>query len=486
MASLRLPLVFIALLSAVALFANIISPLIGPLEYTGHLTYSYIEGDNNVVKVVFQFNEEIGERLIVVNAPSPWSWTQGGNILSMTGGSLDPGGSLVVAVSFNRYVPPGDRPFTAVGTTSGGESSTAVGTLVVTEMLFLKILYILSLNWLYLFVGTGVLFLAEIILVRRRLEFESSDVDAEIDDWLDRVAFADPSAQGDDGQVEVIEDDDGMGTTFPVDDDQQLKHSFVCNKKFVRWPQECDPAPKKGGIKSYLEGEFHYYLWPGSKYRSADGRRRVQYELKRTIDWYAEYCIYLKEKPLEIQENVERVWAQKYKNWFTDLENKIGKGNVGNRTINRDFVNRFRALMNELQRVALAKGVKLLVVFIDEYITFKRPTLSSGNTRAYAQIGINWIDRQSKYILAHEFIHAFGKSAPGKPGSFTWSHKSGCPKSMSRVGPRAGARRGNPRQRIDLSGRFLDIKEHKEILENKGGNVLKLYHISRRARARRM
>ena len=485
MASLRLPLVFIALLSAVALFANIISPLIGPLEYTGHLTYSYTEGDTPIVKVVFQFNEEIGERLIVVKAPSPWSWTQGGNILSMTGGSLAPGDSLVVAVSFNRYVPPGDRPFTSLGTTSGGESSTAVGTLVVTEMLLLKILYILSLNWLYLFGGTGVLFLAEIILVRRRLEFESSDVDAEIDDWLDRVAFADPSAQGDDEQVDVIEDDDGMGT-HPVDDDQQLKHSYICNRKFVRWPKKCDPAPKKGGIKSYLEGEFHYYLWPGSKYRSADGRRRVQYELKRTIDWYAEYCIYLTEKPLEIPESVERAWAQRYEHWYTSLENKIGKGNVGNRTINRDYVNTFRGLMNELQRDALDKGVKLLVVFINEYITFERPTLSSGNTRAQAQIGINWIDSRSKYILAHEFLHAFGKSAPGEPGSFTWGHKSGCPKSMSRVGRRAGARRQNPRQRIDLSGRYLDIREYKEILENKGGNVLKLYHIPRHVRARRM
>jgi UDP-2,3-diacylglucosamine pyrophosphatase LpxH len=162
MSSLRFPLVLLALLSTVALLVNVIAPYIGPLEYTGHLTFSYTEGENPIVNVVFQFNEEIGESLIVVNAPSPWSWAQGGNILSMSGGSLAPGDSLVVAVSFNRYVPPGDRPFTAVGTTSGGESSTALGVLVVTEMILLKILYTLSQNQLYLFGGTTVLFLGEI------------------------------------------------------------------------------------------------------------------------------------------------------------------------------------------------------------------------------------------------------------------------------------------------------------------------------------
>ena len=132
MASLRLPLALIGLLSIIAIFANVISPFIGPLEYTGHLTYQYVEGDNPIVNVVFQFNEEIGEPLIVVSAPSPWSWIYGSNILSMTGGSLAPSDSLVVTVSFKWYVPPGDRPFTAVGTTSGGESSTAVGVLAVT------------------------------------------------------------------------------------------------------------------------------------------------------------------------------------------------------------------------------------------------------------------------------------------------------------------------------------------------------------------
>ena len=163
MYSLRFPLALLALLSLIALFATPISIFIAPFEYTGNLNYAYNEGTDPIIHIDFQFDQEIGESLIVVKTPSPWNSIQEGSTLSLTGGNLAPGNALSVSVSFNKYVESGDRPFTGIGTTSGGESITSTGVLVVTEMIILKIIYILNQNQIFLIGGTIVLFVAEII-----------------------------------------------------------------------------------------------------------------------------------------------------------------------------------------------------------------------------------------------------------------------------------------------------------------------------------
>jgi len=164
MASLKLPVALLGLLTLAAFFAGPLGELIGPLEYIGSLTYTYVEGDNPIVKVVFQFDDEIGKQLIVTSAPPVWSWMHGGNILSMSGGSLQPGDTLVVQISFREFVPPGEKPFTAIGTTSAGEESTANGILAVSLMVLLQVLSILALNRFYLLAATILLGLLGVLL----------------------------------------------------------------------------------------------------------------------------------------------------------------------------------------------------------------------------------------------------------------------------------------------------------------------------------
>ena len=164
MASLKLPVALLAILTLMAFFADPLGALIGPLEYTGSLSYTYVEGDNPIVKVVFQFDDEIGKQLIVTNAPPQWSWMQGGNILSMSGGSLQPGDTLVVQISFREFVPPGEKPFQATGITSAGEESIALGVLVVSLMVLLQVLSILALNRFYLLAATIALGILGVLL----------------------------------------------------------------------------------------------------------------------------------------------------------------------------------------------------------------------------------------------------------------------------------------------------------------------------------
>jgi hypothetical protein len=168
LASLKYPLTLMIAISAIALSASIISVYVGPLEYKGSLTFAYAEGENPITKVVFTFDDEIGDSLLVVSAPAGWSWAQGGNVLSIGGGSLAPGDTLVVQVSFKHYVEPGERPFVGMGTTTAGESSTSLGSLSVTEMILLRIIYILEENKVVVGGGTVAILIVEIILTSRR------------------------------------------------------------------------------------------------------------------------------------------------------------------------------------------------------------------------------------------------------------------------------------------------------------------------------
>jgi len=168
MSILRYPLVLAVILSLVSLFADPIALYLGPFDYTGHLTFGYSAGDDVIVNIVFQLDELIGEQLIVISSPSPWQYTQGGIIVTFSGGSLSPGDSLIAPVSFKEYVNPGEYPISAIGTTSEGDQVTASGILAVTEMIMLKIIYILKENQLYFLAGTAILLIGDVLLGQRK------------------------------------------------------------------------------------------------------------------------------------------------------------------------------------------------------------------------------------------------------------------------------------------------------------------------------
>jgi hypothetical protein len=167
-----------------------------------------------------------------------------------------------------------------------------------------------------------------------------------------------------------------------------------------------------------------------------------------------------------VNPQLEGNFRNAYTQWYQALIPAIGgEDKIGTTTIPTSFVGAFRGLVDRIQKVARDQKVKLLILFIDEYISDDRASLVSACTRAYQQIGINWVDSGSSYILAHELIHALGKSAPGTPGAVTWTHNSPCQNALSTV-----AR--SSRDTIDLSGRLLELAEYREIRTNKGGGVL--------------
>jgi len=293
-----------------------------------------------------------------------------------------------------------------------------------------------------------------------------ADHDAAITDWpiLDAWdAPAAPARKPEQRRKGEKDGDDPHDEPPPVIYGEEIDVE-PCNPMFVRGldRNECNPRLEK--IPAVCEGEIVGYIWPGSNWRGNVAGAVA--EINRSFQFSANYCIHLKLRQLQIAPAQETRMQRMYRAWYQNLINDIGgEQNIGTATIQRRHIDLFITLMQALQNTAVRQGAKLLVVFIDEYITDWRPSLGSANQRNFHQIGIDWVDRNSPYILAHEFVHAFGKSARNAPGRVTWNHNSPCQNAITTVGNRG-------RNPVDLSNRYLERLEYDEIVQNRGGNVL--------------
>ncbi len=259
--------------------------------------------------------------------------------------------------------------------------------------------------------------------------------------------------------------DDPRDTPPPVIYGEEIESP--CDPQYVDGiPSANDCDPKRHAVSSTCAGTVTGFIFPGSRWENRRGIRSAITEINRSFEFFAKYCIFLKLDQMTLSRRDLRMLRAWYRQWYrTKLLPAVGgASHLGTMSINTDVINEYRGAMWDLQKRATDGGVKLLVIFCDEYINDYRPSLGSSNRRDSHQIGIIWIDRNSPYILAHELVHAFGKSAPGTPGALTWDHKSACPRAITTI--------ARSRQPIDLSNRFLDIKEDVEIRVNRGGNVL--------------
>lgn len=177
MSSLRYLLVLGTLLTASAFGAEIIAPYLGPLEYKGQMGFSYTEGINPITYITIEIDSTVAEKLIILDAPTGWTYTLTGNILELEGGTLDPGNSVAIPVSFGGYIAPNEYAVTSTGYTSGGETVQASGSLIVSLMVMLNALDTASAMRYQLVMATlGIGFIELILsrmLQRKPIEVES-------------------------------------------------------------------------------------------------------------------------------------------------------------------------------------------------------------------------------------------------------------------------------------------------------------------------
>ncbi|MBN2334360.1 hypothetical protein JXL21_02290 [Candidatus Bathyarchaeota archaeon] len=160
------PLLAAALLLTASGFASdVLGEQLGPIEYKGYLVFDYPEGENPITSIVFNVDPTLADSLIIVNVPQPWSHSYAGGALTLTGGTLEPGGTVQVTVSLSRYYEDGEYPVTSVGTTATGEVSRSSGPLLVGELYLLNFLattsaYLLPLAGVTVLLGFIELFLS--------------------------------------------------------------------------------------------------------------------------------------------------------------------------------------------------------------------------------------------------------------------------------------------------------------------------------------
>lgn len=124
----------------------------------GSFTYSYLSGSENIVFITYTLPQELADVMVPEQAVG-WAFNLAGNVLSLTGGTLNPGGSVTLDYRLSKYIARGTRTITATGTTSTGNTLTNQLPLQLPDAFLLGLVWMLYQNAIWL------LILAIIVLV---------------------------------------------------------------------------------------------------------------------------------------------------------------------------------------------------------------------------------------------------------------------------------------------------------------------------------
>ena len=140
----------IALIVALALsifsfFPQQLGLLAGEMgAYTGTLNFVCTEGDQPIEKIVFQFEGNLGNTLMIYKEPTGWDCTHYGDRIELYNGLLDPRVPIQLIMSCKWYMWEGSYTFTSTGTTSTGQTVMTQGVLEIPDMMALQILFHLT------------------------------------------------------------------------------------------------------------------------------------------------------------------------------------------------------------------------------------------------------------------------------------------------------------------------------------------------------
>lgn len=155
--SISLIVLFVILL-LLFFFAAQIVELVSEWSGYGSFTYSYPQGHEAIVEINYDLPQKLADSMAVKETEG-WNVSLNGKILSLTGGTLNPGEAVAVTYKLKSYIPGGANTITVTGVTETGSELTSQSVLHIPDIYLLYIAELLFLNPLWL------LILAIIVLV---------------------------------------------------------------------------------------------------------------------------------------------------------------------------------------------------------------------------------------------------------------------------------------------------------------------------------
>jgi hypothetical protein len=181
----------------------------------------------------------------------------------------------------------------------------------------------------------------------------------------------------------------------------------------------------------------------------------INSEIKRTIEWYADYCILLTFRRVNLRPNDATRVAAKYDAWLRSLPQDLSMGLGDARSLEGDAV--LASAINAAKQV-IPDRREITVLFMDRNVGDVGGRLTQASFvptgKNFRGVALHGADHDDQYILSHELIHALGNG-----GAVTWHHNSGDARSMSRI-----TRRGIHVAAGLSAARMLDFAEYVEIL----------------------
>jgi flagellar basal body-associated protein FliL len=163
--SIPLIILFIILL-LLFLLAGTLVQIASEFAGRGSFTYTYVAGNEPIVSITYTLPQDLADAL-VPKQTAGWTVNLANNVLSLTSGTLNPGGSVTVDYRLSKYIAGGTRTITATSTTSSGSTQTIQTPLPVPEAFLLAMMWMLYQNAIWLLILAIIVLVVIIVLFIR-------------------------------------------------------------------------------------------------------------------------------------------------------------------------------------------------------------------------------------------------------------------------------------------------------------------------------
>ncbi len=162
-----IPLIILFVILLLLFFlSGVILELVSNWSGHGSFTYSYTGGDEAIVSLEYVIPQELADAM-VLEPTTGWDVTVTSNILSITGGTLNPGESVTVSYRLRQYVTGGTKSVTITTTTETGRENTQQTTMHIEELVILAIANILYQNAIWFLILAIIVLVVIIVLYFR-------------------------------------------------------------------------------------------------------------------------------------------------------------------------------------------------------------------------------------------------------------------------------------------------------------------------------